>query len=108
MNCNQCGELPKVQIAKSHLLKEKLHELSPHLHDPLAKQSRVMHSQISGDGDVWVEKVFRNTKNGKLRNYFVSTNTGKKVRFEPPTGASQVVYLKDEVFTRCERSRKLV
>jgi len=46
-----------------------------------------------GDGDVWVEKKFQNSKTGKQRSFFFSTNTGRKVRDEPPSGASKIVYL---------------
>jgi len=49
--------------------------------------------QKEGDGDVWVEKTFQNSKTGKRRTFFCSKNTGRKVRDEPPTGASKVVYL---------------
>ena len=67
-------------------------------HDPFAKQSRmIMRSTLiipqMGDGDIWVEKRFQSSKSGKERIFFCSTNTGRKVRDEPPTGASKIVYL---------------
>ena len=48
---------------------------------------------IEGDDDVWYERQYMNKKNGKIRTYFVSSNTGNRTRDEPPTGASKVVYL---------------
>jgi len=63
--------------------------------DPLAKPSKIVKRLgIVGDGDIWVESVCRNRKSGSTRLFFVSQNTGQKVRDEPPTGASQVLYLK--------------
>jgi len=46
----------------------------------------------SADGDIWVEKIFQSKKTGKRRIYFCSSKTGRKVRDEPPTGASKVIY----------------
>jgi len=57
-------------------------------------------SQANGDGDVWIEKYFRNRQTGKMRIFFVSKNTGKKVVGEPPTGASRVMYLRQSVKRR--------
>ena len=48
---------------------------------------------LSGDGDVWVEKIYRHKKTGEHKVFFCSLRTGKKLCDEPPTGASQVVYL---------------
>jgi hypothetical protein len=68
-----------------------------HIHDPLAKPGRVTRKHSVGDGDVWVEKILKNPRNGNIDNFFVSTKTGTKYRHEPPTGASNVVYLKQSV-----------
>ena len=65
--------------------------------DPLAKQSKIVQKKIKGDGDVWVEAIFQNKISGNKRHYFVSQNTGQRVRNEPPTGASRVFYLKDDI-----------
>lgn len=78
----------------------RYHDIS-HVHDPMAKRSnKVDRGACMGDGDIWVEKMCQSTKTGKLANYFVSTNTGKKVKDEPPTGASSVVFLKNEIVQR--------
>jgi len=75
------------------------------IHDPNAKPSKKAAkanmtgmskvNPIEGDGDVWVEKIFRNRQTGSTRTFFVSKQTGKKVAFEPPTGASRVLYLRE-------------
>lgn len=52
-----------------------------------------LHVPVAGDGDVWIEKKFQHSKTGEQRIYFCSTNTGQKVRDEPPTGAGKVVRL---------------
>jgi len=68
--------------------------------DPNARASKKMSKARGstpssvGDGDVWVEKIFRNRETGETRIFFVSKLTGKKVKFEPPTGASRVMYLR--------------
>ena len=49
--------------------------------------------QLEGDGDVWVEVMIRSRRTDRLRTYFVSVLTGEKVRGEPPTGASRIIYL---------------
>jgi len=65
------------------------------IEDPFAKQSnKSKRMEVKGDGDIWVEANFRSSKSGKTRLFFVSQNTGQKVCDEPPTGASQVFYLK--------------
>ena len=69
--------------------------------DPCAKKSKITkranlgNLAKEGDGDVWVEKLFRSKKSGKLRIYFVSMATGRRSRDEPPTGASRVIYAED-------------
>ena len=64
--------------------------------DPLAKQSSVMRKSrfwpIKQDADVWCETIFR-TKSGDPKIYFVSVKTGGRSKDEPPSGASQVIYL---------------
>lgn len=78
---------------------KKLYDLQLIL-DPNARASKKMSKARGstpssvGDGDVWVEKIFRNTETGETRIFFVSKLTGKKVKFEPPTGASRVMYLR--------------
>jgi len=79
--------------------------------DPLAKPSSIVkkskfHNNIEGDGDVWVETILQHSITGNKRIYFVSNKTGKRSRDEPPTGASQVVYLKNsarDFRMRCTR-----
>jgi len=63
--------------------------------EPPSGASKVvtMDTHKEGDRDVWVEKRFQNSTTGKRRSFFCSKNTGRKVRDEPPTGASKVVYL---------------
>ncbi len=69
--------------------------------DPLATPSaKVRKSNIrslaqQGDGDIWVEMIFRHKETGKTKIMFVSKNTGRKVGGEPPSGASKVIYLKE-------------
>mmetsp|Transcript_6282 Transcript_6282/g.7305 ORF Transcript_6282/g.7305 Transcript_6282/m.7305 type:complete len:165 (+) Transcript_6282:189-683(+) len=67
--------------------------------DPRAKASKKMGKAgnvvtSEGDGDVWVEKIFRHRESGEKRIIFVSKQTGKKSHKEPPTGASTVLYLR--------------
>ena len=71
--------------------------------DPFAKPSHVMIKsgfgrvkQVLHDGDMWFETVFRNYKTGNRRIFFVSQKTGMRCKDEPPTGASTVVYLKND------------
>jgi hypothetical protein len=68
--------------------------------DPCAKQSKIIkrsNLDISGhgDGDIWVERIFVSKRTGKRKTFFVSVATGRKVRDEPPTGASKVLYQDD-------------
>ena len=68
--------------------------------DPCAKPSKTMkrsNLDVSGDGDgdIWVEKIFVSRRSGKQRIFFVSVATGRRVRDEPPTGASKVLYQDD-------------
>uniref|UniRef100_A0A7S2DWJ9 WW domain-containing protein n=1 Tax=Helicotheca tamesis TaxID=374047 RepID=A0A7S2DWJ9_9STRA len=58
------------------------------------------------DGDVWVEaQVLLNEKKGTIRSYFYSKKTKKRVWDEPPSGAGEVIYLKDvkRVYMRNKR-----
>jgi len=64
--------------------------------DPCARQSKLMKKssmKIKDDGDTWEERILVNTKNGKKRSFFYSINTGFRVKDEPPTGASLIIYL---------------
>lgn len=78
-----------------------------------ARQSKKVSSKIiSGDGDIWVEKLLQSTKTGKVVRIFESTNTGRRFMDEPPSGASTVVYLRSEFVDRAneragQRGRKL-
>ena len=52
-------------------------------------------TNLKGDDDVWVEKIYYSKHDRKQEiRVFVSKKTGNKVRDEPPTGASRVIYLK--------------
>lgn len=71
------------------------------LNDSNAKASRKMRkaginkTNIIGDEDVWIEKIFQCDETGNTKTFFVSNRTGKKVEQEPPTGASRVIYLRE-------------
>ncbi len=96
-----------IQRYSSPLVKRH-HEVS-HFHDPMAKQSHKVRSDkrlAGGDGDIWVEKLCQSTKTGRFATYFESTNTGKKHKNEPPTGASTVVFLKDNFVQSLQRANK--
>lgn len=78
--------------------------------DPCAKPSRIVkRSNLdvsgNGDGDIWVEKIFVSKRTGKRRTFFVSVATGRRVRDEPPTGASKVLYTEDIKELRKEEAR---
>lgn len=65
--------------------------------DPFARQSKLMKKSsmkmnIEGDRDTWEERVQVNKKTGKKRSFFYSANTGFRVKDEPPTGASYIIY----------------
>jgi hypothetical protein len=97
ISCNNCDDDIAQERYQSPLVRRH-HDIG-HFHDPKARRSKRVEKadlspKIAGDGDVWVEKLFQSTKTGKLRRMFESTNTGKICKNEPPTGASQVVYLK--------------
>jgi hypothetical protein len=69
--------------------------------DPIASPSRKVakanitnDAVIQGDGDVWVEKIFYTVKTKTPVSCFISKKTGERVRDEPPTGATRVIYLK--------------
>jgi hypothetical protein len=65
--------------------------------DSFARPSRLLkksfRAPVSGDGDIWVEELFRNKISGTVRSFFCSIKTGTKRKDEPPTGASKVIYL---------------
>ena len=110
MSCRQCKK-KEIQRCKSPLVRRH-HDLS-HIHDPMAKRSQKIERTIrldrkvsAGDGDIWVEKICQSSKTGKLTNFFESTNTGKKVMQEPPTGASSVIFLKNDFVQRLQRANK--
>ena len=75
------------------------------LNDPCGKQSKKMDRanmesiKTDGDGDVWVQKLIQSTRTGRLKLIFQSANTGKRVKNEPPSGASKVVYLNQAFIT---------
>mmetsp|Transcript_3417 Transcript_3417/g.4771 ORF Transcript_3417/g.4771 Transcript_3417/m.4771 type:complete len:128 (+) Transcript_3417:251-634(+) len=79
------------------------------VHDPLARPSKhVGRSNIrlqEGDGDIWYEKVYCSPTTGQKKIYFCSQKTGKKVRDEPPSGASRVIYLNES--GRKEKIRRI-
>lgn len=74
------------------------------IHDPLAKpSSRAQTSgpwSVDSDQDVWIEKLLSSTKTGQLQTFFESKKTGRRVRDEPPTGASKVIYLRNSYVVR--------
>lgn len=82
--------------------------------DPCAKPSKTIkrsNLDISGkgDGDIWVEKIFISKRTGKHRTFFISVATGRRIRDEPPTGASKVIYqddLKEMRRIEAEESRR--
>jgi len=92
-NCN--GYQPS---RNSPTITSKRYQVNP-LRDPLAKPSKVGFSNITGntvvgDGDIWVEVLYRSNKTGTFKSFFKSTkNPDLKVANEPPTGASRVVFL---------------
>ena len=55
---------------------------------------------MNSDGDVWIEKIYMSKRTGKKRIYFVSVNTGERVRDEPPSGAAYVLYTSDLISRR--------
>lgn len=71
--------------------------------DPRARQSTTIKranfsdKHMHGDNDCWREGVFCSTRIGKPSIFFISENTGQQVRDEPPTAASEVLYLLDAV-----------
>ncbi len=75
---------------------------SSSIRDPLARRSKTVKrsrrlQKVTSDGDVWIEKKFVSKTTGKERIYFVSVKTGARVRDEPPSGASRVLYAEDLV-----------
>jgi len=94
--CSDAGSVASgISVASSYTA---LSSLS--YHDPCGKPSRIMkRSKLrvpeAGDGDIWVEKIFISKRTAKRRTFFVSVATGRRVRDEPPTGASKVLYADD-------------
>ena len=103
-NCRQCKDKGGAKRYASPLVRRH-HDIS-HFHDPMAKPSQkvekstLRRNKSTGDGDIWVEKMCKSKRTGRLSNYFESTNTGTKLMTEPPTGASNVVFLKNEYVER--------
>ena len=92
--CN--GNAPSPTSPTVKATKHQIHRL----YDPMAKPSKVGFSlltgdKVTGDGDIWVESLYKNKKTGQYRTYFRSTKDPEvTVPDEPPTGASHVIYLK--------------
>jgi len=68
------------------------------MENPFAKPSKHIKKsggkmEIIGDRDVWEERVCVHSKTGKQKSFFYSLNTGFRVKDEPPTGASEVIFL---------------
>lgn len=68
--------------------------------DSFAKPSKSMKRSkmevnITGDRDIWEERILVNKRTGEQRSFFYSTNTGFRLMDEPPTGASCVIYLEN-------------
>ena len=61
------------------------------VHDPQAKKSARVRICVVGDNDAWFEKLI--WRGDEWISFFISRNTGRRVRDEPPTGASRVFYL---------------
>lgn len=62
--------------------------------------------EVESDHDVWVEYSYRTrAKDGKKKNvaYFRSTLTGSAQLFEPPTGASAVIYASERDYYNRQR-----
>eukprot|EP00551_Chaetoceros_affinis_P017697 CAMPEP_0203735436 /NCGR_PEP_ID=MMETSP0092-20131115/32278_1 /ASSEMBLY_ACC=CAM_ASM_001090 /TAXON_ID=426623 /ORGANISM="Chaetoceros affinis, Strain CCMP159" /LENGTH=363 /DNA_ID=CAMNT_0050619979 /DNA_START=166 /DNA_END=1257 /DNA_ORIENTATION=+ len=84
---------------------------SSSLRDPCARKSRTVQRskklrKVGSDNDIWIEKIYMSKKTGKKRIYFVSVRTGERVRDEPPSGASQVLYAADLVHRKRDRHCK--
>jgi hypothetical protein len=77
--------------------------------DPLAKKSKRYSKgskrEIVGDGDVWIENIATNSKSKRLYSVFISRETGKRIPFEPPTGASKVVFLQHDIIKDLQDTR---
>lgn len=68
---------------------------APIVVDPFARPSKRMKkacNHLSGDGDVWVEKIMKNKNTGRRRSFFYSMKTGERTTDEPPSGASTVIF----------------
>ncbi len=83
---------------------------SSSLRDPCARKSRTVQRSkrlrtVDSDNDIWIEKIYMSKKTGKKRIYFVSVRTGERVRDEPPSGASQVLYAADLVHRKRDPKR---
>ena len=68
--------------------------------DPLAAPSGKVKGDNgdNGDGDVWVEEIMIHKGTGKKQAFFVSKKTGERVKDEPPSGASKVIFLKNSQY----------
>ncbi len=88
------------QGIQSTFISARKHEITTNHqgHDPFAIQSKVRlpkSKKIVGDGDVWVETLCKNISTGEMKSFFKSTKDPNRMKpDEPPTGASNVIYLK--------------
>jgi hypothetical protein len=77
--------------------------------DPLARKSKRYSKgskhKIIGDGDVWIENIATNAKSKRLYSVFISRETGKRIPFEPPTGASKVIFLQHDIIEDLQDTR---
>ena len=48
--------------------------------------------------DVWVEEIMIHKATGKKKVFFVSKKTGERVKDEPPSSASKVIFLKNSQY----------
>jgi hypothetical protein len=69
------------------------HELFRNKPSKLMRKTRFGAGMVQSDGDVWVEKVLKHRDSGEMKSFFFSQNTGFYVPDEPPSGASNIVYL---------------
>ena len=101
-DANDCESVFSFSSCRSASTASSVYTSPLSIRDPLAKRSKIVQRsrklrQVTGDGDIWVEKVHVSKKSGKKRTIFVSVKTGIKVRDEPPSGASRVLYMEDLV-----------
>ena len=57
------------------------------------RNTRFGAGMVQGDGDVWVEELLKHRETGEIRSFFFSKKTGSYAPDEPPSGASNIVYL---------------